>query len=542
MLLLREGRAVTPTEMIDAVWGEEAPPRALGALRTLRLPAAHGAGARHRPARSRPELLTSVGRGYALRLPDELAGPDPVRARASPRPRPRAGPGELARRPPSACAPRSALFEGEPLAGPSGRTPSTSATGWSSGGSACIETLHGPGPGAGRARGGRLRADRADRRPPAARAAARPADAGLLPLRPAGRGAGGVHRDARGCWSRSWASSRAPSWPRCTSASCAADPTLAVSRPPRSRRRSPRRPSRTGAGARAAAPRAAAGRRERLHRAQARSPARLRTLLSAQSPAEGVPVAAICGIGGVGKTTLAVHVAHAARRRVPRRPALRRPARLRPTRPTAPESVLGAFLRALGVAARRDPGRAWPSGPRCYRSLLADRRILVLLDNARDAAQVRPLLPGSPGCAALVTSRVRLVDLPAARLVDLDVMEPDEALALFAAVAGRRAGGGRARRRHGRGRRLRVPAAGRTDRGVPAGGPAAPGRCASLVPRLADERRRLDELRVGDLAVEATFALGYGQLEAGPGPRVPAAVAARRARHLRRSRGRRPVD
>src|SRR3954464_9959105 len=70
MLLLREGRAVTPTEMIDAVWGEDAPPRALGALRTYvsRLRTVLEPG---RAARSRPELLTSVGRGYALRLPDD---------------------------------------------------------------------------------------------------------------------------------------------------------------------------------------------------------------------------------------------------------------------------------------------------------------------------------------------------------------------------------------------------------------------------------------------------------------------------------------
>ncbi|WP_037656586.1 hypothetical protein, partial [Streptomyces achromogenes] len=59
-----------------------------------------------------------------------------------------------------------------------------------------------------------------------------------------------------------------------------------------------------------------------------------------------------------------------------------------------------------------------------YRSLLRGRRVLVLLDNAKDAAQVRPLLPGTEGCAALVTSRVRMLDLAGAHLVDLDVMSP----------------------------------------------------------------------------------------------------------------------
>src|SRR5690606_40099076 len=98
-------------------------------------------------------------------------------------------------------------------------------------------------------------------------------------------------------------------------------------------------------------------------------------------------------------------------------------------------SDLGSFLRALGI-----PVDVIPEGlaerAALYRSILADRRILVLLDNARDAEQVSPLLPGSPGCAAIVTSRSKLADLPSAKLVDLDVMEPDEALSLFAAVAG----------------------------------------------------------------------------------------------------------
>jgi tetratricopeptide (TPR) repeat protein len=177
---------------------------------------------------------------------------------------------------------------------------------------------------------------------------------------------------------------------------------------------------------------------------------------------------------------------------------------------TGPESALGAFLRALGIPSDVIPERLAERSA-LFRSLLSDRRILVLLDNARDAAQVTPLLPGSPGCAAIVTSRHKLADLPSARLFDLEVMEPDEALTLFASVAGA------ARVAAERGAAMDVLAAcgylPLAVRIVAARLAARPSwTVASLVPRLADERRRLDEMRVGNLTVEATFALGYGQL------------------------------
>ena len=71
-----------------------------------------------------------------------------------------------------------------------------------------------------------------------------------------------------------------------------------------------------------------------------------------------------------------------------------------------------------------------------YRSLLTDRRVLIVLDDARDAAQVRPLLPGSASCAVLVTTRNRMPDLAGSRFVDLDVLDADEARQLFASIVG----------------------------------------------------------------------------------------------------------
>ncbi|GKQ36671.1 BTAD domain-containing putative transcriptional regulator [Streptomyces sp. A012304] len=221
-------------------------------------------------------------------------------------------------------------------------------------------------------------------------------------------------------------------------------------------------------------------------------------------------VSALAGIGGVGKTTLAVHVAHRARAAFPDG-QLYVDLQGAGARAAEPEAVLGAFLRALGT-----PDTAVPDSleerAALYRSVLDGRRVLVLLDNARDAAQVRPLLPGTEGCAALVTSRVRMVGLAGAHLVDLDVMSPDEALQLFTRIVGEE------RVAAEREAALDVVAA---CGFLPLAIRIAASRLAArrtwtvsvLAAKLADERRRLDELQAGDLAVKATFELGYGQLE-----------------------------
>ncbi|MFE6662464.1 BTAD domain-containing putative transcriptional regulator [Streptomyces sp. NPDC057697] len=221
-------------------------------------------------------------------------------------------------------------------------------------------------------------------------------------------------------------------------------------------------------------------------------------------------VAALSGIAGVGKTTLAVHVAHLARQEFPDGQLYVDLQGLRATR-AEPETVLGSFLRALGTPEAAIPD-SLEDRAALYRSVLDGRRVLVLLDNAHDAAQVRPLLPGTAGCAALITSRGHLGDLAGARLVDVDVLSPEEALHLFTRIVGlRRVSGERTEA-------LDVVAA---CGFLPLAIRIAASRLAVrrtwtvsvLAAKLADERRRLDELQAGDLAVKAAFELAYGQLE-----------------------------
>jgi NB-ARC domain len=155
-------------------------------------------------------------------------------------------------------------------------------------------------------------------------------------------------------------------------------------------------------------------------------------LTGALTPGGSMPVAAVSGMGGVGKTTLAVHVAHAMRDRFPGGDVY---VNLRGTadRPAEPYAVLGDLLRALG---RCDIPDGADERAALYRSELAGRRVLVLLDDARCPAQVRPLLPGAAGSAVLVTSRATMAELPGACLLGLDVLEPGEAVALLARTAG----------------------------------------------------------------------------------------------------------
>jgi DNA-binding SARP family transcriptional activator/tetratricopeptide (TPR) repeat protein len=157
---------------------------------------------------------------------------------------------------------------------------------------------------------------------------------------------------------------------------------------------------------------------------------------------ETVVISAIGGTAGVGKTALAVHWAHRVAGRFPDGQLYVNLRGYDPGRPVAAAEALAGFLRVLGV-----PGTDIPDGTedraRLYRSRLVGRRVLVLLDNARDGEQVRPLLPGDPGCAAVVTSRDTLAGLVAAdgaRRLDLDVLPLPDAVGLLRSLIGPRAG------------------------------------------------------------------------------------------------------
>ncbi|MFC4012012.1 ATP-binding protein [Nonomuraea purpurea] len=138
----------------------------------------------------------------------------------------------------------------------------------------------------------------------------------------------------------------------------------------------------------------------------------------------------IAGTAGVGKTTLAVHWAQRVRDRFPDGQLYVNLRGFHPTgSPLDPAVAVRGFLDALQVPPQRIPATE-DAQSALYRSLLADRRLLVVLDNARDAEQVRPLLPGSPGCMVVVTSRDQLSSLVAAegaQVINLDVLSADEA-------------------------------------------------------------------------------------------------------------------
>ncbi|GJF28402.1 SARP family transcriptional regulator [Kitasatospora sp. NE20-6] len=229
-----------------------------------------------------------------------------------------------------------------------------------------------------------------------------------------------------------------------------------------------------------------------------------------QPPAVGF----VTGVAGVGKTGLAVHWAHCAARQFPDGRLFVDLCGHDPDHePTAATEVLGRFLRSLGVSGDQIPpdqtGRV-----SMYRSLTSGRRILVVLDNVRTFAQIRPLLPASGGCAVVVTSRDPLEQLVlrhGAVRVQLGMLAPEEAAELLA----RMVTGDRLAADPEQSRRLaelcdRLPLALRIAAARLASKPHWTVR--QLVTRLADARRRLDELSIGESQVRAGFALSYRHL------------------------------
>jgi hypothetical protein len=224
-----------------------------------------------------------------------------------------------------------------------------------------------------------------------------------------------------------------------------------------------------------------------------------------------VAISAVTGMAGVGKTTLAVHAAHAF-------------AEVfgdgwffidlygftAGVAPVTAEDALEELLRQAGVPVQAIPSTL-AERQAAWRRVMAGRRAVVVLDNARDSSQVRPLLPMAAGCLVLIASRSRLLALTEASPLPLDVLTLPEAAQLFMAVAGE----------------TRCPDRADVDRVVLACGRLplavriAAGRLctdqaatvAAVAAELEDERARLDELSPEQAGVRAAFAASVERLD-----------------------------
>ena len=244
--------------------------------------------------------------------------------------------------------------------------------------------------------------------------------------------------------------------------------------------------------------------------------------------AEDRPAPVVCalqGAGGIGKSALAVHAAHRLAGRFPDGQLyVDLHGATDGLSPLAPLEVLGRFLRGLGMEPAAVPTDVEEASA-AFRSRVAGRRLLVVLDNARDAAQVRPLLPATPGCAVLVTSRRLLASLDGASHLHLDILPAVDAVELLGRLAGRERVAGEP------GPAAEVarwcgwlPLALRISGARLAARPGWPVR--ALAERLADEQRRLDELDLPDVGVRASFAVSHHELVASTDPLDRAAAGA----------------
>jgi tetratricopeptide (TPR) repeat protein/transcriptional regulator with XRE-family HTH domain len=242
----------------------------------------------------------------------------------------------------------------------------------------------------------------------------------------------------------------------------------------------------------------------------------LRELTGLLDRQETVMISAIAGTAGLGKTALAVHWAHQVADRFPDGQLYVNLRGYDPEQPLRAGEALAGILRTLGVPGPDIPADVGERAAR-YRSLLAGRRMLVLLDNASDAEQVRPLLPGSPSCVAVVTSRDALAGLVArdgARRVDLDLLPLAEAAQLLRELIGERARADPDATALMARRCARLPLALRVAAERAASSPGVP--LADLADDLADQQRRLDLLdAAGDprTAVRAVFTWSVRHLD-----------------------------
>lgn len=242
--------------------------------------------------------------------------------------------------------------------------------------------------------------------------------------------------------------------------------------------------------------------------------AALESLARAGQPPTALVISAIDGMAGVGKTTLAVHAANRlADRFTDGQLFIDLHGFTQGVPPVDPTDALDRLLRSLGV-----PGEQIPhdrdARAALYRTRLAGRSMLILLDNAATESQVRPLLPGAAGCLVLVTSRAKLAGLADAEPLSLDVLPHDDALVLFRRAAGVHRVADQPPQVLAEIVRLcghlplaiRVAAARLRTR--------SNWTAARLAERLRDHRHRLSELSVGGLSVTAAIDLSYQQLPA----------------------------
>lgn len=486
VLLLHEGGPVELDDLVDAVWGDEPPDHAVQGIRS------HIANLRRvlepeRAARQPAGLLVSVGRAYALRLPPGSV--DAVRARALVE---RAGRSERAGDPSAAreqLTAALALWQGSPLAGLPGsfaerhRERLTELRLVAQERRLALELRLGP----------------AEPLLPeiAALSAEHPLREGLRGLHLTALHRAGRRAEALAVYARTRSE---------LVAELGVEPGAELARLHRELLRDEPPP----APAETAAPVTPAQLPADLadFTGHAEVAAQLAARLCREGP-HGVPAVVISGMGGVGKSSLAIHVAHRVRAHFPDG-QLYADLRGAGTAPAAADVLLGGFLRGLGV-----PEGELPPGVEdraaLLRSLLATRRVLVVLDDARDLDQVRPLLPGTPGTAVLITSRTALSELAGAHPLRLPVLPREDALRLLAKIAGPER------------IQSQLAAAHRAVEGcgflplavriVGARLAARPGwSVARISDRLADQRSRLALLHVGELTVARAFQLGYDQL------------------------------
>jgi DNA-binding SARP family transcriptional activator len=240
--------------------------------------------------------------------------------------------------------------------------------------------------------------------------------------------------------------------------------------------------------------------------------AELETLLAVDPTPASVVIEALDGMAGVGKTTLAVHAAHRLAASFPDvQLFIDLHGHTSDQEPVSPMAALDTLLRALGVPAEAIPNDL-DARAALWRAELATRRAVLVLDNAASAGQVRPLLPGTSRCLAVITSRHRLADLETTHTLSLDVLTEQDAMALFARIVGAQrltgqlAAAGEV-----------ISLCGRLPLAVRIAGARLRSRPAWTVRHLADRLHQaatpLTELSTGDRSVAAAFTLSYRHLD-----------------------------